>query len=158
MAHTLGFGVVWDMDEFKMLDPMDCRTKAAQGKTFSASFKGAFTSIANTAAKPGLASLVVSRAEVESVGSASCGHWSERFFGTELMTGFIAPGSNPLSRVTVASLQDMGYTVNNLSPFVDQTYKKPAVSGRADAITPEGRIRLSGCLDRLGKKPPISMA
>jgi hypothetical protein len=32
--------------------------------------------------------------------------------GVELMTGFIDPSSNPLSRVTVASLADLGYTVS----------------------------------------------
>ena len=28
------------------------------------------------------------------------------------MTGFLSPGTNPLSRVTAASLVDMGYKVN----------------------------------------------
>ena len=28
------------------------------------------------------------------------------------MTGFVNPSSNPLSRMTIASLQDMGYTVD----------------------------------------------
>ena len=31
---------------------------------------------------------------------------------TELMTGWLSAGSNPLSRVTVGSLDDMGYVVN----------------------------------------------
>ncbi len=40
------------------------------------------------------------------------GHWRESVFGNELMTGFLDDGINPLSRVTVAALQDMGYEVN----------------------------------------------
>jgi hypothetical protein len=40
------------------------------------------------------------------------GHWRESVFGHELMTGFINPGSNPISRVTVAALKDLGYEVN----------------------------------------------
>ena len=40
------------------------------------------------------------------------GHWRESVFRTELMSGFIAAPGNPLSRMTVASLQDMGYTVD----------------------------------------------
>lgn len=28
------------------------------------------------------------------------------------MTGFINPGSNPLSRMSIQALQDLGYTVN----------------------------------------------
>jgi hypothetical protein len=39
-------------------------------------------------------------------------HWRESVFGTELMTGFINTGQNPLSRVSVASLADLGYEVN----------------------------------------------
>ena len=40
------------------------------------------------------------------------GHWRESVFRNELMSGFIAAPNNPLSRVTVASLQDMGYEVD----------------------------------------------
>ena len=40
------------------------------------------------------------------------GHWRESVFGNELMTGFLDGGINPLSRVTVAALEDMGYEVN----------------------------------------------
>lgn len=40
------------------------------------------------------------------------GHWREGVFGSELMTGFLNPGFNPLSRLTIASLEDLGYAVN----------------------------------------------
>ncbi len=40
------------------------------------------------------------------------GHWREAVFGNELMTGFLNRGPNPLSRVTVGSLEDLGYAVN----------------------------------------------
>jgi hypothetical protein len=39
-------------------------------------------------------------------------HWRESVFKNELMSGFIAAPNNPLSRVTVASLQDLGYVVD----------------------------------------------
>jgi subtilisin-like proprotein convertase family protein len=39
-------------------------------------------------------------------------HWREDVFGNELMTGFIDSGMNPLSRMTIASLEDIGYEVN----------------------------------------------
>jgi hypothetical protein len=40
-------------------------------------------------------------------------HWSENVFGSEIMTGYVGPGSNmPISRVTVGSLADIGYSVN----------------------------------------------
>jgi hypothetical protein len=41
------------------------------------------------------------------------GHWREATFTNELMTGYVGPGLNlPLSRLTVASLADLGYQVN----------------------------------------------
>jgi hypothetical protein len=39
-------------------------------------------------------------------------HWRDLVFGNELMTGFVGAAGNPLSRMTVASLQDIGYSVN----------------------------------------------
>ena len=39
-------------------------------------------------------------------------HWRETIFLNELMSGFIAEIGNPLSRMTVGSLQDLGYIVN----------------------------------------------
>lgn len=40
------------------------------------------------------------------------GHWREDVFDYELMTGYLDSGSNPLSRLTIASLQDIGYQVD----------------------------------------------
>ena len=40
------------------------------------------------------------------------GHWREATFGDELMTGFLTGPSQPLSRVTIASLADNGYGVD----------------------------------------------
>jgi hypothetical protein len=39
-------------------------------------------------------------------------HWRETVFANELMSGFVESKGNPLSRMTVASLQDLGYRVN----------------------------------------------
>ena len=39
-------------------------------------------------------------------------HWSEAEFGSELLTGFLNAGINPLTRLTVGAFQDMGYSVN----------------------------------------------
>ena len=40
------------------------------------------------------------------------GHWREATFGNELMTGFLNTGNNSLSRLSIASVQDLGYEVN----------------------------------------------
>jgi len=39
-------------------------------------------------------------------------HWRESVFDTELMTGFLNFGANPLSVVTTASMGDLGYLVH----------------------------------------------
>ena len=53
---------------------------------------------------------------VENTGGAGTvdSHWRESVFTTEIMTGFVSPVGtpNPLSRITLASLADMGYDVN----------------------------------------------
>jgi Leishmanolysin len=53
----------------------------------------------------------------------ACGHWDEDCMGDELMTGFIGRSPTPLSRITVATLQDVGYQVN---------YDKADPFGRSD--------------------------
>jgi len=51
---------------------------------------------------------------VENSGGAGTrdSHWRETVFKNELMTGIIAAPNNPLSRMTVASLKDLGYVVD----------------------------------------------
>jgi hypothetical protein len=39
-------------------------------------------------------------------------HWRDTIFKSELMTGFVNASPNPMSRVTVASLKDLGYVVD----------------------------------------------
>jgi hypothetical protein len=39
-------------------------------------------------------------------------HWRETVFRNELMTGFVGTAGNPISRITVGSLQDLGYVVD----------------------------------------------
>ena len=41
-----------------------------------------------------------------------CGHWADECLQSELMTSFIDRGLNPLSRITIATLDDLGYTVD----------------------------------------------
>jgi Leishmanolysin len=45
-------------------------------------------------------------------GGTRDGHWRESVFDNELMTGFLNDGSNPLSRLTIASLADLGYDID----------------------------------------------
>jgi hypothetical protein len=49
--------------------------------------------------------------ETDGGSGTACSHWDEECFKGELMTGF-ASGDLELSRITVAGLQDLGYTVD----------------------------------------------
>lgn len=86
---------------------------------------------------------------VENQGGAGTagGHWRETTFKTELMTGYLNSGVvNPLSRMSVGSLQDMGYAVNYAAA---DAYTVPAVAaasvnalelgGQEELITPTYR-------------------
>lgn len=61
------------------------------------------------------------------------GHWSEAVFGNELLTGFITPGGNPLSRITVGAFADIGYTVDYAAadPYTPPTTPPAATAGQA---------------------------
>lgn len=50
--------------------------------------------------------------ELDGSPGTRCGHWDEECLGDELMTGFAGRGNNPLSRITIAGLEDIGYTVD----------------------------------------------
>ncbi|MGW6913855.1 leishmanolysin-related zinc metalloendopeptidase [Kitasatospora sp. NPDC054939] len=54
------------------------------------------------------------RVPVENTGGPGTrdSHWRETVFANELMTGFVDRTLNPLSRLTAASLKDMGYQVD----------------------------------------------
>ena len=82
-------------------------------------------------------------------------HWRESVFRSELMTGFIVSAPNPLSRVTIGSLQDLGYVVDygTADPFSlatalqrltappRQLHERP-LAGPIVVSTPDGAVIL----------------
>ena len=66
--------------------------------------RGQFFAIGGQAANP---------VPVENLGGGGTrdSHWRESVFGNEFMTGFI-DSVNPVSKVTIGSMQDLGYEVN----------------------------------------------
>lgn len=101
MGHALGFGTVWGNRALIVgeggSDPI---------------FSGA-QAVSNFDAVGGLL-YTGAKVPVENTGGAGTrdAHWRESVFGNELMTGFIGSSSDKLSRVTVGSMGDLGYTVN----------------------------------------------
>jgi hypothetical protein len=67
---------------------------------------------------------------VEDTGGAGTAdsHWSEATFGNELMTGYLNAGSNPLSALSIASLGDLGYSVDLTAA---DAYSLPGASMRS---------------------------
>ena len=85
------------------------------------------------------------------------GHWREAVFGNELMTGYLNTGPNPLSRLTIASLEDLGHTVNYnaAEPYTLPNSREISMMG----IGAEGGYGKRQCamagLKRLGTFPVI---
>jgi hypothetical protein len=100
MAHLLGFGTVWDLDNLVQ----DTTSKDPW-------FSGPDAQAAFHKADPSYTDKIV---PVEASGGAgtSLSHWRETVMTNELMTGFLNPGPNPLSAITIESMADLGYTVD----------------------------------------------
>ncbi len=119
MGHVLGFGTLWQKNDQRptslLLDscpsPVACKSDP--------SFTGPHALAAYRELKLAGSDLGKGVPVENCVGQSSCGlatvnsHWRESTFSAEMMTGFKNQDmANPLSRLSVASLWDEGYTVN----------------------------------------------
>lgn len=66
------------------------------------------------------------------------GHWDEEVFGSELLTGYIDAGLNPISRVSAGAFEDLGYDV-------DYSAADPYVLGLRRLATGPVRHLWHGC-------------
>jgi len=102
MGHVLGIGTIWQLKRL-------LKNPGTNDPLFTG--KGALKEYAvlrgDQPGRPG-------GVPVENTGGPGTagGHWRETVFRNELMSGFIADPGNPLSRMTVASLGDLGYVVD----------------------------------------------
>lgn len=99
MGHVLGIGTIWEI-----------KGLLNGAGTTNPTFTGAAAKVEFGKLK-GAAATVVPVENEGGPGTAD-GHWRESVFRNELMTGFVGAAKNPLSRMTVASLQDLGYVVD----------------------------------------------
>jgi len=102
MGHILGIGTLWSYQRSLLMgrgtdDPFFTGLSAGQQ----------FASLGGTASYPG------GSVPVENSGSTGTrdAHWRRSIFSNELMQGYAQPGGMPMSRVTIASLSDLGYSV-----------------------------------------------
>ncbi|MCP4214825.1 MAG: hypothetical protein GY765_09215 [bacterium] len=100
MAHVLGFGTIW-----RRLGLL--RGAGSTNPTFIG--RGSMREYANLTG-----AVTPTPVPVANQGGPGTrdSHWRESVLGNELMTGFINRGANPLSRLSVACMEDMGYQVN----------------------------------------------
>lgn len=100
MGHVLGIGTIWD------------RKGLLKGAgTANPTFDGKIAKREYRALRGSSGSRRVPLENTGGPGTADS-HWREIIFRNELMSGFIGDGGNPISRVTIGSLQDIGYTVD----------------------------------------------
>jgi hypothetical protein len=110
MMHVIGLGTFWDENGKNLLI-----NKGVPGTAYTGP-----AGIAGCRALPGGTIACPTNVPVEDcVGVTSpCGagnrdgHWKETTFRTELMTGYLNTGTNPLSSMTIRSFEDLGYSVN----------------------------------------------
>lgn len=126
MLHVLGFGVLWDDPPNRAYltgrDTPDPRYIGPQGRQGCLASSGTVTCATSV--------------PVEATGGAGTAnsHWRESSFDTELMTGFIDASPNAISIMTIGSMADLGYTVNN-ADF--DSYTIPGGLLRASAVSVE---------------------
>jgi len=100
MGHVLGFGVIWQ--NLGLLVGAGTSNPRFTGSRAAAEYS---TLVGSTQ----------TAVPVEAGGGSgtALAHWRESTFGTELMTGWYNSGrTNAISRMTVASMADLGYEVN----------------------------------------------
>ena len=99
MGHVLGFGTIWG-----------ARGLVQGAGTADPRFVGANA----TAQYNALFGTTAGSVPLESGGGPGTAdtHWRDSTFGNELMTGFLNLRGNPLSRVTIGAMADLGYTVS----------------------------------------------
>jgi Leishmanolysin len=100
MGHVLGIGTLWDR-----------KGLLRRAGTSNPTFAGAGAMAEYRLLRGGGRRRRVPVENTGGLGTADS-HWRETVFRNELMSGFIAASGNPLSRMTAASLGDLGYQVD----------------------------------------------
>jgi len=131
MGHVLGIGTIWARKG--LLNISNPNNPTFEGTKA----KKEFGKLAGSGPKP---------VPVENTGGPGTrnSHWRETVFRNELMTGFVGTANNPMSAMTVASLADLGYTVDltKAEPYAMPNLFGLAVEGVLAAPAATGGIIL----------------
>lgn len=104
LGHVLGFGSIW-FERGLLADP-----------SLAGGLDPHFTGLEALTAFDLIGGLGYAGAKVPVENQGGPGtadaHWREQVFNNELMTGYINAGTNPMSRLSIAAMQDLGYAVD----------------------------------------------
>jgi hypothetical protein len=134
MGHILGIGTLWE--DKGLLSGAGTSNPIFIGANATAQYNQIFGTSARGV-------------PVEATGGSGTAdaHWRETVFTNELMTGWAGPGTNlPLSRVTIGSLADLGYTVNYAAADAYTPTSAALAAGRSAASSVLAGARTFGIL------------
>lgn len=146
MGHILGIGTLWE--DKGLLSGAGTSNPIFTGTNATAQYN----QIYGTSARG---------VPVEATGGSGTAdsHWRETVFTNELMTGWAGPGTNlPLSRVTIGSLADLGYTVNYAAADAYTPTSAGLAAGRSASTSTLAGARSFGILageDGVSATPPF---
>ncbi len=125
MGHVFGIGTLWN--NLGLLSGGGTSDPRFSGPLATAEYNAIF----------GLAEASVPVANTGGDGTRDS-HWRESVFDNELMTGYLDSGSNPLSRVTAASLVDLGYVIDvSAADALTSSATQPGTTAPIDAGLPD---------------------
>lgn len=129
MGHVIGIGTIWTQKHLL------AGAKTSNPTFTGAAAKKAYGQLRGTGPAP---------VPVEGTGGPGTrnSHWRETVFRNELMSGFIAAAGNPLSKVTVGSLKDIGYVVDmsKAEPYTLPDHLQLAEKGLLGAAVPHPHL------------------
>jgi hypothetical protein len=132
MGHILGIGTIWEN-----------RGLLAGAGTSNPTFRGTNA----TAQYNQIFGTNATGVPVENTGGGGTrdSHFRDSILVNELMTGWAGPGTNlPLSRITVGSLADLGYTVNYAAADAYTPSSSSLAAARAAAGSGSTSVRFAG--------------
>jgi hypothetical protein len=165
MGHVLGIGSFWQFPPyFNLINYAPTTTTCRNTTTFTTQpgFTGADAKL-EYGVLGGSGNVPV---ENQYGAGTKCAHWDEERFDNELMTGFLGGTSsatvNPLSRMTVGSLKDMGYQVNKnpANPYSIPSCSPACLRQQSDGVdianreiilAPVGRVGNDGTVEHFKK-------
>jgi subtilisin-like proprotein convertase family protein len=125
MGHVLGIGTIWQ--DLGLLTGINTANPQFIGASAAAEYRAIFGNNAQSVPVEG----------DEGGSGTRLSHWDEATLFNELMTGFLNPNvANPLSRITVGQMADLGYRVNldAADPYTAPRFGAAAVLATGDDV------------------------